>query len=430
MAPTPRAALVAAAGAPLALWLGLAMPDRWWLALAWLGVVVAACVMDALLLPAGVTATIVSPGTVAVGEDFTATLHVSGTAARVATALALDARLSGPDDSGTAHMQDGAASIAVPITARRRGTAIIGPLDLRWTGPLGLVQRLSPGAAQAQVAVTPDIRPAIIDAPQLMAADALTGAAAQPWRGEGGDFDTLVAFRPGIDRRRIDWKASARHMDLLAKEYRVERDSNIILAIDCGRLMAEPVDGLTRTDRATTAALLTAAVALRSGDRVGLFAFDARPQQMIPPLMGLAAFAGLQRAAAQISDSGQETNFALSLSALAGRLNRRSLIILFTEFVDTTTASLMLGAVGRLLKRHLLVCVVMKDPALEAQALARPHAPEDVTRAMVAGDLLRERRLVIARLRRMGIDVVEGSPAEIGPGLVRRYLAIKAGGRL
>jgi hypothetical protein len=48
----------------------------------------------------------------------------------------------------------------------------------------------------------------------------------------------------------------------------------------------------------------------------------------------------------------------------------------------------------------------------------------------MAAGLLQERRLVLARLRKLGIDVVEGAYTEIGPQLVRHYLEIKARRRL
>ena len=56
------------------------------------------------------------------------------------------------------------------------------------------------------------------------------GMIAQLARGEGSDFDTLVDFRTGMDRRAIDWKQSARHMKLLAKQYRTERNNQIVFA--------------------------------------------------------------------------------------------------------------------------------------------------------------------------------------------------------
>jgi uncharacterized protein (DUF58 family) len=84
-----------------------------------------------------------------------------------------------------------------------------------------------------------------------------------------------------MDRRRIDWKSSARHVHLYAKEFETERNNQIVFAFDCGQTMCEPVggqgDGVPRIDRAVSAALVTSYVALKGGDRVALFGFAARP---------------------------------------------------------------------------------------------------------------------------------------------------------
>ncbi|TJV68757.1 MAG: DUF58 domain-containing protein, partial [Mesorhizobium sp.] len=68
------------------------------------------------------------------------------------------------------------------------------------------------------------------------------------------------------------------HGRLLAREFRIEENNNIVLAIDSGRLMCEPVDDVPKVDRAVAAALLSAFVALKGGDMVSLFSFDARPR--------------------------------------------------------------------------------------------------------------------------------------------------------
>ena len=182
---------------------------------------------------------------------------------------------------------------------------------------------------------------------------------------------------------------------------------------------------IPRVDRAVSAALLTAYVALKDGDRVGLFAFDSRPRAASHPISGPRAFAMLQRVAAGIEYSALETNYTLALATLAESLTRRSLIVVFTEFADTISADLMLGAVGTLLKRHLILFVVLRDEELEAFTAAEPAEPEDVSRAVMAASLLRERRLVLTRLRHMGVQVIEASAAEAGPALVNAYLDLK-----
>ncbi len=65
--------------------------------------------------------------------------------------------------------------------------------------------------------------------------------------------------------------------------------------------MTEPVAGLPRVDRAVSAMLLTAWVALKLGDRIALHAFDPRPRIASGLISGTAAFANLQRLAAAAS---------------------------------------------------------------------------------------------------------------------------------
>jgi uncharacterized protein (DUF58 family) len=133
----------------------------------------------------------------------------------------------------------------------------------------------------------------------------------------------------------------------------------------------------------------------------------------------------LQRVAAGIDYSASETNYTLGMATLASGLNRRSLVVVFTEFADPIGAELMLAAIGPLLKRHLLLFVVLRDEELEHFAGAEPVEPEDVSRAVTAASLLRERRLVLTRLRRLGVHVVEAQAEQAGPALVAAYLDLK-----
>lgn len=427
--------MLAAAGAPLGLVFGVWRPMLWWLPLIWLLGLLAAALIDMLRLPRAkvVLAAVAVPSSVAVGESFAVTLTVAAPAALrlVSVALAVPVQLAAAADGfADIALHAGPGTTTVPLTALRRGSVAFGRLDVRWSGPFGLVRRQKHVAATAELLIAPDIRPLASLGARLLAEDARDGLSLQPWLGDSGVFDSLVEYRTGVDRRRIDWKASARHSALLAKEHTVERDNAVVLAVDCGRLMCEPIDGLARIDRAVTAALLTGYVALKSGDRVGLFGFDARPRQVTAPRAGMRSFAALQRAAGALDYAAEETNFALSLSELGKRLDRRSLVVLFTDFVDTTSAELMLRATARLRQRHLIVAVVFRDAELEALAAAEPREPDDIARSVVAAGLLQERRVVLARLRQLGVDVIEAAYAEAGPALVRRYLDIKARGRL
>jgi len=84
------------------------------------------------------------------------------------------------------------------------------------------------------LAIVPDIELVTKTAIQFFSQDAIFGQKIQNLKGEGTEFDALAEFLPGMDKRAIDWKHSARHANLLAREYRTERNHNIIFAIDSG----------------------------------------------------------------------------------------------------------------------------------------------------------------------------------------------------
>jgi uncharacterized protein (DUF58 family) len=311
------------------------------------------------------------------------------------------------------------------IKPARRGAGELSRVWARWRGPLGLVWKQRVESLDRPLPVTLNVQAVKEEALKLYSRDAAMGPRIQFDLGGGSEFHALSEFRQGMDRRTIDWKQSARHHTLLAREFHVERNHPIILVVDTGRLMSEPLAGLPRLDHALNAALILAFVGLKSGDRVGLFAFDARPSVASGALGGPGAFALIQQLAARIDYSAEETNFTLGLTQLAGALQRRSLLVVFTDFADSTSAELMLENVGRLMSQHLVLFVVMRDEEMEALTQKTPVEPEDVSRAVVAAILMRERDVVIERLRRMGAQILEAPAARIGPQLLARYLELK-----
>ncbi len=434
--PTRRAVGLMLAGAPVGLLLGVYAPELWLVGAAWAGLVLALVLLDAVLSPSRrkLEAEVAAPADLSSGGragELRATLRFDGAApTRVDAMLETDARIAADPARLRLTTRGSEAQGAFTLTGKRRGEGRLERLWVRWTGPLGLADKQRAFALDRVVPVTPDIAGVKQAALRLFARDAAFGLKSQIELGEGSEYNALKEFQPGMDIRAVDWKQSARHGSLLVKEFRTERNHPLILALDTGRLMCEPVGGVPKIDRALNAALLLGYVGLRMGDRVGLFAFDAKPRLSTPAASGAHAYPLLQRLAAKIDYSTEETNYTLGLTTLGGSLERRSLIVMFTDFADATSAELMLENAGRLAKRHLLLFVVLQDEELDSMVRAEPRAPEDVSRAVVAGALLRERELVIARLRRLGAEIVEARADQLGPDLIARYLTLKRRDRL
>ena len=428
--PSGRAVLLAAAAAPIALGIVLLAPDSWLLGLFYLAALVAACAADLGLMPpwSAFALEAVPPAQLHIGRSGILRLRLTGpwqTGAR-----AVDIAI---DSGGALHpigwskvlCPAGPTEVEVPLHAWRRGTGSITHVWLRWRGPFGLMSRTRRSPQAQSVAVIPDIQSVQDAALHLTSYDAPFGLKPQHQQGEGSEFEALRDYVPGLDPRSIDWKHSARHRSLVCKEFRTERNHQIILAFDSGQLMSQPVDGIPRLDHAINAGLMLAYTSLRAGDRLGIVGFDAEVRLSMDPVSGANAFAHVQRVCADLDYCHEETNFTLGLASLLGTLNRRSLVVLITEFVDTVTAELMLENVARLTSRHLVVFVSLQDPELRRLADAEPVNFEATAQSVVAHGMLQERRVVQERLRRLGVHCLDVPARRLSAALVNEYVAVK-----
>src|SRR5439155_18293358 len=99
------------------------------------------------------------------------------------------------------------------------------------------------------------------------------------------------------------------------------------------------------------------------------------------PMRGIASFARIQRATAELAYHHQETNFTLALAELSARLRRRALVVLFTDFVDTVTAELLNESMQRVASRHVVIFVTLRDSLLQRTVDAAPTSFGSVAEA-------------------------------------------------
>lgn len=430
VAPTERAAWLVAGLAPVALVIAATAPGTWVIAPIAGAVLLVLIAADALLSGRNTGWDIEAPADVEVGQPaaLAVTARFAGGRQRnIAAALACDPRLA-PGGRITVKLArmpyDDGWRGETTLTAERRGTAEVTRAWLKWEGPMGLGARQVSYPLEQAVRIWPDLSAVRSPDLQTFLRNAQLGLIARRIRGEGTQFEALSEYEPGMDRRRIDWKASARHSRLYARENESERNNQIVFAFDCGQAMCEPVDGLPRIDRAVSAALTCAYVVLKGGDKCALFGFAQRPQVMTPFISDPRAFHRLQSAAAGLDYEAVEPNFTLALATLTSKLKRRSLVVLFSDFTDPTSAELMVESLGRLVDKHLVLFVTIADSEVERLIEAPPGDITTLARAVTADTLLHQRKLVLGRLRRMGIDVIEAPWDKIGPRLIDRYFQI------
>ncbi len=316
--------------------------------------------------------------------------------------------------------------VSIPVRPLVRGIAELKTLIVRWSGPLGLMAAQHRIAVNMQMPIIPNTRAVARESARLEFNDAIIGLKQQRRKGQGGEFEALREFGQGSDRRHIDWKHSARHHKLLVKEFDTERNHNVVFAFDSGQLMGEPVHDVARLDHAINGSLMLARICMKSGDKLGLFSFNALAGHFLAPSGGPQSFGVFAGQTARIEQQPVETNFTLGLSELANRLQRRSLIIVMTDFTDSTTAQLMIENLGRLAKKHLILFVCFKDDVLQGLKQGARKTTDDIARIVVADELARERRMVLEKLRRLGLLVLETEPKQFSFDVIQRYLDIKS----
>ncbi len=431
MRPTPFAALVIAVGIPAALVLILVDMRLWPIGLLYLALVVVLMGADVVLaIPRrALRLEATPPALLYVGETDDLRVVVQAESGRLPSVLelALDVGpLVQTPERQRAHLVPGEAlALTIALTPKRRGVAQVHRLWLRWRGPLNLTAHQMKQELALTLPIQPNIRAVGSAAIRLNYLGSLLGDKPQTRMGSGSEFEALRGYVPGLDHRAIDWKHSARHRALICKEFRAERNHQIVLAFDTGQLMCEPLGGIPKLDHAVNAGMMLAYLSLRAGDRIGLAGFDTRLRLYREPLGGVHNFWQLQHAASELEYRHEESNFTLALTELLGRLTRRSLVILYSEFVDTITAELMVENLARLSARHIVIFITLQDPVLNAIKNERPTSFKAVTRSVIADDMQRERRIVFERLRRLGVHALDAPRDRVGAQSIERYLMIK-----
>jgi uncharacterized protein (DUF58 family) len=303
--------------------------------------------------------------------------------------------------------------------------------------PLGLLRRRVMADDGAALRVYPDasrfLRRETLDPKRVLT---IVGARPARRRGEGMELESLRDYVAGDDVRRIDWAASARRGRPVTRIYRHERRRTVVVALDTSRLMAGVVDGRSKLDHAVDAALALGYAGLVGGDRVAVCAFDAESRGFVAPRghrRHLGLFIDFLRV---LTPAPVEADYRVLLREMERHQRQRALVVVFTDFVEADAAAIA-APLALLARRHRVLLVAVRDRAYDLLASdAAPEAspaespgesPDRLTlyRRVVVDDLLREREMALARLRRRGLQTLDLAPAALTASVLNRYLAMR-----
>lgn len=315
------------------------------------------------------------------------------------------------------------AELTIPI----RGEFSIGPTWLRVAGRFGILE------AQRSFDVVDRVRvlPETYHSPDELLKDAgadrmlLDKPSQTRHHGVGTEFESLNEFRDGDDPRRIDWRTTARLRHLIVRRYQIERHRDVMIVLDCGRLMGADAGRGSKLDCAIDASLMVARVALQSGDRCGIALFDDQILGYLPPVSGVSSVGAIADSIYHVQTRWRESDFARMFATLQQRQSKRSLIVIVSDMVDAETTTRFRASLSRLARRHVVLFAALQTPVLEELISAPSENSLDTSRKAVTYRLLREREQALHSVRRGGVNVLDVTPAQLTVPLINRFVELR-----
>lgn len=247
-------------------------------------------------------------------------------------------------------------------------------------------------------------------------------------RGEGIEFHQLRDYRDGDSLRAIDWKATARMRRLIAREYKDERDQQVVFMLDAGRRMIAKDAELSHFDHALNAMLLLSYVALRQGDAAGVMTIGEQ-RTWLPPSKGVGAINGILNHVYDKQPQPIEIDFVAAATELAVRQRRRSLVVILTNVREEDSQDLR-TTTELLKRRHLVILGSLRERILDESLDQGIHGFNDALLYAATNQYVELRRESQDLLRAGGVFVEDCLSEELPASITNRYLAIKRSGML
>lgn len=321
----------------------------------------------------------------------------------------------------------GSRELHYHIVPQRRGAHEFGTLFVRTRSRLGLWNFQEQRGLPHLVKVFPDIQS--VGRLELLLRDnrlSELGIRRSRVRDRGSEFDRLREYRRGDEPRAIDWKATSRQRQLIAREYTLERDQTICLVLDSGSSMCNEDGGIRHFDRALNSAMVFAYLALRQGDSVGMMVASNRLERWIRPTHGVNTIHPLIRSTYDLEASHVATDYQRVADEIRQRVRKRALIVLLTHAMDELQLEAVVRPLRSLTPPHLVLVACLRNVRLDERGRTHPQTDLEALRIGAANVFLQQQARTISEMNSLGVRVLDILPSQLTGELVSQYLEIKS----
>jgi uncharacterized protein (DUF58 family) len=172
----------------------------------------------------------------------------------------------------------------------------------------------------------------------------ITGLHHSPYHGFSVEFAEHRAYNNGESTRHIDWKLFGKTEKLYTKRYEEETNLRCHILIDQSSSMYFPKDGEeTKFSFSVKAAAALIHLLRTQRDAVGLGLFDEEVREITPAKLSQRHFNYLYYLLEEKLDydgQSRSTAAASALHELAERINKRSVVVIFSDMFESSEAGL------------------------------------------------------------------------------------------
>ena len=244
--------------------------------------------------------------------------------------------------------------------------------------------------------------------------------------GHSLEFDQVKNYVAGDDFRTINWKATARHGNLMTNLYTDEKSQHVYCVIDKSRSMKMPFEGLSLLDYAINASLVLSNVALLKEDKAGLITIAEKLGSVVPADKKVTQINRILEVLYKEKTRYLETNMELLYATIRNVLKQRSLVVFFTNFESLSALERQLPFLKRISRFHLLLVVFFENTELQKLSEEPAADVEEIYIKTIAEKFAYDKKLIVKELAKHGIQSILSTPQNLTINTINRYLELKA----
>ncbi len=313
------------------------------------------------------------------------------------------------------------------ITPLIRGLYKFGNLNLFVSNPkLGFIQH----RIQIEASKDTEVYPSIIQMKkyelQVFSKTAtLSGIRKARKIGESNEFEHIRPYIQGDNIKSINWKATSRKNQLMINEYQNTRSQTVYCIIDKGRAMKMPFDDMTLLDHAINSALVLSNIILKKYDKVGLVTFSNKIGSIVKASSQHGQLELISNRLYNQRTDFKEPNFELIYYTIRKQIQRRSIILMYSNFENMVEAKRNLPYIKSIGKKHLLVVVLFINTEILAAASDPSSSKSEIYLKTFADRAIHEKEKISQLLNFHGVQTILTAPQDLSVNVINKYLEFK-----